>query len=65
MSKVCKMCGKAGNMAWVRVRLRATKYNPTCKRKQYPNLQSATLPTGEKVTACTKCIKALNKTRVK
>jgi len=65
MSKICSLCGKQGNMAWTRVRLRATKFNPTTKRKQYPNLQSTTLPTGEKVTACTKCIKAMNKTRAK
>jgi ribosomal protein L28 len=52
-------------MTWSRVRLRATKFNPTAKRKQYPNLQSTTLPTGEKITACTKCIKTLNKIRTK
>ena len=65
MSKICSLCGKQGMMIWSRVRLRATKYNPTAKRKQFPNLQSATLPTGEKITACTKCIKAMNKTKVK
>ena len=52
-------------MAWMRVRLRATKFNPTAKRRQQPNLQSVTLPGGEKVKACAKCIKTLNKTRAK
>ncbi|MFA6376364.1 MAG: 50S ribosomal protein L28 [Candidatus Paceibacterota bacterium] len=65
MSKVCTLCGKKGMMTWARVRLRATKFNPTAKRKQNPNLQSTTLPTGEKISACTKCIKAMNKTRTK
>jgi len=65
MSKICTLCQKQGMMVWTRVRLRATKYNPTSKKKQHPNLQTATLPTGEKIKACAKCIKAMNKTRVK
>lgn len=65
MSKVCQLCEKRGMMTWTRVRLRATKYNRTSKKKQFPNLQSTTLPTGEKVTACAKCIKTLGKTRAK
>lgn len=63
MSKICSLCEKQGMMTWTRVRLRATKYNPTSKKKQYPNLQSVTLPTGEKIKACTKCIKAMGKTK--
>jgi ribosomal protein L28 len=65
MSKVCAICGKKGMMTWSRVRLRATKFNPTAKRKQYPNLQSTTTPGGKKITACAKCIKTLNKTSAK
>ncbi len=65
MSKICQLCEKKGMMAWMRVRLRATKFNPTAKRRQQPNLQSVTLPGGEKIKACTKCIKTLNKTRAK
>ncbi len=65
MSKVCQICEKRGMMTWSRVRLRATKFNPTAKRKQQPNLQKATLPDGSKVLACAKCIKTLNKTRAK
>jgi len=65
MSKICAICGKQGMMTWSRVRLRATKFNPTAKRKQQPNLQAATLATGEKIKACAKCIKAMNKTKTK
>lgn len=65
MSKECQICGKRGKIVWRRVRLRATKYNPTCKRKQNPNLQSLTLPSGEKAKACAKCIKTLAKNAVK
>lgn len=65
MSKVCELCGKKGMVVWRRVRLRATKFNPTTKRKQQPNLQSTTLPDGTKITACAKCIKTLHKPRVK
>jgi len=43
-----------------RVKLRG-KYNPTTKKRQYPNLQWVTLPSGKRVKACSKCLKALNK----
>ncbi len=61
MSKVCQLCDKKGMVVWRRVRLRATKFNPTTKRRQQPNLQSITLPNGQKIKACTKCIKTLHK----
>ena len=68
----CAICGKKGKWVWRRVRLRATKYNPTVKRKQYPNLQWVLIPAeikkekykklaGKRVLACTKCIKAMGK----
>lgn len=70
--KQCAICEKAGNYAWRRVRLRATKYNPTIKRKQYPNLQLFLVPAetkkeqykkfaGKRILACAKCIKTLAK----
>jgi hypothetical protein len=49
------------------------KYNPTGKKRKYPNLQWAVIPSdakspkkaipfrGKRVLACTKCIKALGK----
>jgi len=65
MAKICEICEKKGKVIWSRVRLRATKFNPTTKRKQQPNLQSITLPTGQKLKACAKCIKAMSKQRAK
>jgi ribosomal protein L28 len=44
------------------VKLRG-KYNPTGKRRKYPNLQWVTLKSGERIIACTKCIKALSKVK--
>jgi len=76
MARKCSLCGKKSKMVWRRVRLRAGKYNPTVKRRQYPNLQwvrllsggqrdksllPPSLRSGERVLACTKCIKALGK----
>jgi len=61
MARICALCGKKSKMVWRRVRLRATKFNPTTKRKQYPNLQWVKLPSGKRVKACTKCIKAMAK----
>ena len=58
MSRVCAICGKKYNKAVRRVKLRG-KYNPTIKRRQYPNLQWATLPSGERVKVCAKCLKSL------
>ena len=37
------------------------KYNPTPKKRKYPNLQWVTLSDGKRVKACTKCIKTLSK----
>lgn len=65
MAKVCEICAKKGKMVWSRVRLRATKFNPTAKRKQQPNLQSVTMPDGQKLRACAKCIKTLGKQKKK
>ena len=39
-------------------RVRATKYNPTVKSRQQPNLQWATFPDGHREKICTKCLKA-------
>jgi ribosomal protein L28 len=72
MAKECTICKKRGKMVWRRVKLRAERYNPTVKRKQYPNLQWIKIPleikkekfkkfAGKRVLACTKCIKTLAK----
>ncbi|MFA4998749.1 MAG: 50S ribosomal protein L28 [Candidatus Paceibacterota bacterium] len=60
MTKQCAICGKRYNPSWTLVKLRG-KYNPTSKKKQKPNLQWTRLPSGKRVLACTKCIKAQGK----
>jgi ribosomal protein L28 len=58
----CYFCGKKSVMAGTRRKLRG-KYNPVGKKRKYPNLQWAKLPSGKRVKACTKCIKTLVKTK--
>jgi len=60
MTKKCAICGKGSMLVWRRVKLRG-KYNPTIKRKQKPNLQWLKLPSGKRILACAKCIKAKSK----
>jgi len=56
----CALCGKTYIQSVTRKKLRG-KYNPTVKKKKYPNLQWVTLPNGKRVKACTRCIKTLFK----
>jgi len=60
MAKQCAICGKKSLMAWKLTKLRG-KYNPTIKRRKYPNLQWVKLISGKRVLACAKCIKAVGK----
>lgn len=71
MAKECKICGKTSRLLRKLVKLRG-KYNPTIKKRKYPNLQWAHIPigikrkrfkefAGKRVIACTKCIKTLSK----
>ena len=60
MAQSCTLCGKKSILSVTLVKLRG-KFNPTSKRRQYPNLQWLTLPSGKRVKACTKCIKAMGK----
>jgi len=62
MSQICELCKKQKKKAGRWVKLRG-KYNPSPKRFQKINLQWVTLATGKRVKACTKCIKALQKTK--
>ncbi|MAF20878.1 MAG: 50S ribosomal protein L28 [Parcubacteria group bacterium] len=62
MSKRCSVCGKKSMIAVTRKKLRG-KYNPTGKKRKYPNLQWVRLNDGQRVKACAKCIKAMNKTK--
>ena len=71
MAKTCAVCGKKSAMVWIRKKLRG-KYNPTVKKRKYPNLQKLRVPfgiekkkykkfAGKQIIACAKCIKALGK----
>lgn len=71
MAKQCPICGKKSIMVWRRKKLRG-RYNPTVKKRKYPNLQWLRVPVdikkpaykkfaGKRVLACAKCIKALGK----
>jgi len=61
MSKECEICKKGSQVVGKRVKLRG-KYNPTIKKRKYPNLQWVKLASGKRVKACAKCIKAMSKT---
>ncbi|PIT93099.1 MAG: hypothetical protein COU06_01705 [Candidatus Harrisonbacteria bacterium CG10_big_fil_rev_8_21_14_0_10_38_8] len=56
----CEICEKTSKMGGTRKLLRG-HYNPTNWTRKYPNLQKTTTPKGEKVLACTKCIKTFSK----
>jgi len=66
----CAICGKTYIKTITLKKLRG-KYNPTSKKKKYPNLQWVKLPprtatklgltANKRVRACTKCIKKLYK----
>ena len=67
MSTQCAICKKGSMMVWRLKKLRG-KYNPTIKKRKYPNLQWVRLPagrqgllSGKRVMACAKCIKAMGK----
>lgn len=59
--KQCLICGKTSMVIVTLKKLRG-KYNPTSKKRKYPNLQWTKVQ-GKRVKACTECIKAQNKTR--
>jgi ribosomal protein L28 len=71
MAKQCAICQKKGIMARKLNKLRG-KYNPTPKKRKYPNLQWVRVPintekkafrkfAGKRIIACSKCIKTLSK----
>jgi ribosomal protein L28 len=60
----CEICGKSYIIGGTRKKLRG-KYNPTSRKKKYPNLQKTKLPNGKRVLACTKCIKTISKGKAK
>jgi ribosomal protein L28 len=68
--KQCPICQKSTIMARKLNKLRG-KYNPSPKKRKYPNLQWVRIPMdvgpkfkgfeGKRIKACTKCIKSLSK----
>jgi len=60
MANQCAICGKGTRMVGKLIKLRG-KYNPTIKKRKYPNLQWVRLASGKRDLACAKCIKALSK----
>ncbi|MDD5146125.1 MAG: hypothetical protein PHN39_00010 [Candidatus Pacebacteria bacterium] len=71
--KTCAICGK-GSLLFGHFNKLRGKYNPAPKIRKQPNLQWLNVPkdtskkkykpfAGERVTACTKCIKALSKSK--
>jgi len=60
MSRICSLCGKKSIVRIARKKLRS-KYNPTSKKRKYPNLQWVRLADGKRVKACTGCIKKIAK----
>jgi len=71
MPRICQICEKKSVMESARKKL-MSMYNPTPKKRKRPNLQKTYIPTdikrknfkkhaGQKVLACTKCIKTLGK----
>jgi len=62
MTKTCSICGK-GSMMGRQYKKLMSKYNPTPKKRKHPNLKWVRLFSGKRVLACTKCIKAMGKTK--
>ncbi len=56
--KQCHLCAKGSLVAGgYSNRVRATKFNPTGKKRKYPNLQWGKSPAGERLLLCTRCLK--------
>ena len=59
MAKVCAICNKGSQVGGsYSNRVRATQFNPTGKRRRYPNLQWARKMDGSRIKICTRCLKA-------
>jgi ribosomal protein L28 len=61
MARTCAICGKGYITTIKRKKLRS-KYNPTIKKRKYPNLQWVKLG-NRRIKACTKCIKKMSKAK--
>ncbi len=66
MAKQCPICNKGTQVGGgYSNSVRATQYNPTGKRRRYPNLQWASLPQGGRIKICTRCLKASKHLKIK
>jgi len=66
MARVCTICDKKSVVGGgYSNRVRATQFNPTGKRRRYPNLQWAKTPSGKRVKICTGCLKANKHLKIK
>ena len=66
MAKQCEICNKGSQMGGgYSNRVRATKFNPTGKRRRYPNLQWARNLLGIRMRICTTCIKGNKHLKIK
>lgn len=61
MATICEICSKTSTLVTERRKLRG-KYNPTAKKRKYPNLQQSLIG-GKRVVACTQCIRTAAKTK--
>ena len=62
MPRECAICKKKSGLGRKYNKL-MSKYNPSPKSRKKPNLQWVTLASGERVKACTRCIKTLQKAK--
>ena len=60
MATKCPICQKGSRMVTRRVLLRG-HYNPTSRKRKYPNLQWSQVQ-GKRIRICTDCIKTQHKT---
>ncbi len=64
MPRICQNCGKGSQIEWKRKLLRG-HYNPTHKKRKYPNLQKVRTSEGNRIRVCTECIRNWAKTATK
>ena len=58
----CEICGKGSIVRGARKKLRGN-YNPTPKKRKYPNFQKTRLANGKRIVVCVKCLKSSKKTK--
>ncbi len=60
MANICELCGKKSVVARKYKKL-ISRYNPSPKMRKKPNLQWATLSSGQRIKVCTRCKRTLAK----